>query len=122
MSLRELRMYGHRLAGLSLSVWVAASALAASAATYQRPGALSTAGVSSDAHRSDRSGAYGGLKSQRAPLRGAGDVRDNDKKQPYYYRYYSDTDRSTGSCRRYASRAIATKNRNWWTRYRACLN
>jgi hypothetical protein len=122
MSLRELWMYGRALVGLSLGVWVAASAPAASAAPYERPGALSTAGVSSNAHRSDRSGAYGGLKSQRAPLRGAGDVRDNANKQPYYYRYYNDTDRSPRSCRRYASRAIATKNRNWWTRYRACLN
>jgi hypothetical protein len=122
MSLRELRMSGSALLGVALCVWVAALPLAASAAPYERPGSLSTAGVASDAHRSDRSGAYGGLKSRRAPLRGAGDVRDNDNKQPYYYRYYNDTDRSPASCRRYASRAIATKNRNWWTRYRACLN
>ncbi len=54
-------------------------------------------------------------------MRGAGDVRDRAKKEPYDYRYYSDTDRSPGSCRRYAQRAIATRNSNWWTRYRACL-
>jgi len=78
-------------------------------------------GVSSNAHRPDARGAYGGLKSNRPPLRGAGDARDIGKKQPYYYRYYSDSDRSPGSCRRYAQRAIATRNSNWWTRYRACL-
>lgn len=83
-----------------------------------RPGALPKA---SDAHRAGPGG-YGGLKSRRAPMRGAGDVRDNANKQAYYYRYYSDTDRSPTSCRRYASRAINTKNANWWTRYRACLN
>ena len=76
------------LLGLALSVWAGALALAGSAA----PGR----GVASDAHRADARGNYGGLKSQRAPLRGAGDVRDNDNKQPYYYRYYSDTDRSPG--------------------------
>lgn len=88
-----------------------------SSAAERRPGALPYA---SDAHRAGPGG-YGGLKSRRAPLPNAGDVRNKDKKQPYYYRYYSDTDRSPASCRRYASRAIATKNANWWTRYRACL-
>jgi hypothetical protein len=101
------------LLGLALSVWAGALTLAVSAAPVR--------GVASDTHRADARGNYGGLKSQRAPLRGAGDVRDNANKQPYYYRYYSDTNRSPGSCRRYASRAIATKNSNWWTRYRACL-
>ena len=110
------------LLGLALSVWAGALPLAVSAAPYDaRPGALPGRGVASDAHRGDARGNYGGLKSRRAPLRGAGDVRDNDNKQPYYYRYYSDTDRSPGSCRRFARRAIATKDSNWWTRYRACL-
>ena len=110
------------LLGLVVSVWVGALPLAVSAAPYDaRPGALPGRGIASDAHRGDARGNYGGLKSRRAPLRGAGDVRDNDKKQPYYYRYYSDTDRSPGSCRRFARRAIATKNSNWWTRYRACM-
>jgi hypothetical protein len=75
----------------------------------------------SDAHRAGPGGTYGSLKYNRQPMRGAGDVRDQGGKQPYYYRYYSDTDRSPGSCRRYAQRAITTKNSNWWTRYRACL-
>jgi hypothetical protein len=74
----------------------------------------------SDAHRAGPGGAYGSKKYPSAPMRGAGDVRDNARKQPYNYRYYSDTDRSPGSCRRYARRAIATGNSNWWTRYRAC--
>jgi hypothetical protein len=77
--------------------------------------------LASDAHRAGPGGTYGGLKYNSPPMRGAGDVRDQGSKQPYYYRYYSDTDRSPGSCRRYAQRAIATKNSNWWTRYRACL-
>jgi len=109
------------LAGLALSMCVGSLPLAISAAPYERPGALPRAGVASDAHRSDPRGAYGGLKSRRAPLRGAGDVRDNDK-QPYYYRYYTDNDRSPGSCRRFVRRAIITKNSNWWTRYRACMD
>jgi hypothetical protein len=104
-----------------LALGVCLLPFAASAASYERPGALPSSGVSSNAHRADRNGAYGGLKSRRPPMRGAGDVRDNASKQPYDYRYYSDTDRSPGSCRRYAQRAIATKNSNWWTRYRACL-
>jgi len=115
-------MAGRAWLGCALSASVALVPLAALAAPNERPGALARPGVTSDAHRGDRSGAYGGLKSRRAPLRGAGDVRDSENKQPYYYRYYSDTDRSPGSCRRFASRAIATKNRNWWTRYRACLD
>lgn len=119
----ELRMARWVLLGLALGVWAGALPLTVSAAPYDaRPGALPGRGVASDAHRGDRSGRYGGLKSRRAPLRGAGDVRDNDNKQPYYYRYYSDTDRSPGSCRRFARRAIVTKDSNWWTRYRACLN
>jgi hypothetical protein len=114
-------MHGGLVRLVALGLWVLACTLAAVAAPYESR-ALPGAGVSSNAHRSDPSGAYGGLKSRRPPLRSKGDVRDNDNKQPYYYRYYSDTDRSPGSCRRFASRAIATKNKNWWTRYRACLN
>jgi len=106
---------------VALSVWAFACTLSVAAGPYESR-ALPGAGVSSNAHRSDPSGAYGGLKSRVAPLRSKGDVRDNANKQPYYYRYYSDTDRSPGSCRRFAQRAIVTKNANWWTRYRACLN
>ncbi len=78
--------------------------------------------ASSDAHRPDASGNYGGLKSRNAPLRGAQvpGAKSDTLEQPYYYRYYSDADRSPGSCLRFARRAIATKNSNWWTRYRAC--
>jgi hypothetical protein len=101
---------------LSLCTHVTFVASAATAAD-RRPGALPYA---SSAHRAGPGG-YGGLKG-RAPMRSAGDVRDKDKKQPYYYRYYSDTDRSPRACRRYANRAIGTKNANWWTRYRACLD
>lgn len=106
-------MYARVFSVLTLGLWVAANALAAHAAPANRP-------YASDAHRAGPGGTYGGLKSRSAPLPG-GEVRERAGKQPYYYRYYSDTDRSPGSCRRYAQRAIATKNSNWWTRYRACL-
>lgn len=79
-----------------------------------------TTPYASDAHRGGTGGSYGSAR-KGAPMRGAGDVRDRAKKEPYDYRYYSDTDRSPGSCRRYAQRAIATRNSNWWTRYTACL-
>ncbi|MEI9902030.1 MAG: hypothetical protein WDN31_20155 [Hyphomicrobium sp.] len=105
---------------LLTSLLLIGSALVAHAASPNaRPGA---APYASDANRAGPGGTYGGLKYTRPPMRGAGDVRDNDKKQPYYYRYYSDTDRSPGSCRRFAHRAIVTKNSNWWARYRACVN
>jgi hypothetical protein len=102
---------------LALSLTIGATLIAEAAPPNARPGVLQP--YSSDAHRPGPGGAYGGLKSN--PPRGAGDARDLGNKEPYYYRYYSDTDRSPGSCRRYARRAIVTKNSNWWTRYRACL-
>jgi len=102
---------------LALVLILGASFAAGAAPPDRRPGV--TQPYASDAHRSGPGGTYGGLKSN--PPRGAGDARDIGKKPPYNYRYYSDTDRSPGSCRRYAQRAIATKNSNWWTRYRACL-
>lgn len=105
-------------------IFIAASLLLGSPPIAQAasPNARSTVPpYASDAHRAGPGGTYGSMKYAPAPLRGAGDVRDNARKQPYDYRYYSDTDRSPGSCRRYAQRAIATKNSNWWTRYRACL-
>ena len=80
--------------------------------------------LASDAHRAGPGGAYGTIKSKRPaspPMRNYVSPREGSRKEPYDYRYYSDTDRSPGSCRRYAQRAIATKNSNWWTRYRACL-
>jgi hypothetical protein len=93
-----------------LTLSVAGLASFAHAAPNNKP-------YASDAHRG-AGGAYGGLKS-RGPKVPA--MRDRAGKEPYDYRYYSDTDRSPGSCRRYAQRAIATKNSNWWTRYSACL-
>jgi hypothetical protein len=80
--------------------------------------------VSSSAHRADARGTYGGLKRNNLPpgQRRLPGSNSYDLKQPYYYRYYSDTDKSPGSCRRFARRAIITKNSNWWTRYRACLD
>jgi hypothetical protein len=90
----------------------------------RRPGALAPSagprgGVSSDAHRGGPGG-YGVYKSRRARQEYRNDLRSGSSKRPYEYRYYSDTDRSPGSCRRYADRAIETRNRNWWMRYRAC--
>jgi hypothetical protein len=77
--------------------------------------------ASSDAHRGDYRGNYGGLKQGRTALpdrspRGGTDTL----KQPYPYRYYGDTNRSGGSCYWMARRAIDTDNRNWWARYLSC--
>lgn len=91
-------------------------------------------GVSSNAHRPDSSGNYGGLRSGRPlpgrpvpgrpvpalPLGPLSGERSSALKQPYPYRYYSDTNRSISGCYWMARRAIETNNRNWWLRYRAC--
>lgn len=100
-------MYARGLCVALLTLSVAVLASFAHAAPNNKP-------YASDAHRG-AGGAYGGLKSRGTAM------RDRAGKEPYDYRYYSDTDRSPGSCRRYAQRAIATKNSNWWTRYTACL-
>jgi hypothetical protein len=105
-----MRARGLCVALLTLSV--AGLASFAHAAPNNKP-------YASDAHRG-AGGAYGGLKS-RNPSSKVPAMRDRAGKEPYDYRFYSDTDRSPGSCRRYAQRAIATKNSNWWTRYSACL-
>jgi hypothetical protein len=104
-------MYARGICVALLTLSVAGLASFAHAAPNNKP-------YASDAHRG-AGGAYGGLKS-RGPSK-APAMRDRAGKEPYDYRYYSDTDRSPGSCRRYAQRAIATKNSNWWTRYSACL-
>jgi len=95
---------------------IAASIAMLAGAVYAAP---ANRPYASDAHRG-LGGAYGTMKRipqprDLAPKRG-------ERREPYPYRYYSDTDRSPSSCRRYAQRAIATRNANWWTRYRACLN
>jgi len=100
------------LVPMAIAASIAMLAGAVYAAPANRP-------YASDAHRG-LGGAYGTMKRipqprDLAPKRG-------ERREPYPYRYYSDTDRSPSSCRRYAQRAIATKNANWWTRYRACLN
>jgi len=99
-----------------VSMAIAASIAMLAGAVYAAP---ANRPYASDAHRG-LGGAYGTMKRipqprDLAPKRG-------ERREPYSYRYYSDTDRSPSSCRRYAQRAIATKNANWWTRYRACLN
>jgi len=99
-----------------VSMAIAASIAMLAGAVYAAP---ANRPYASDAHRG-LGGAYGTMKRipqprDLAPKRG-------ERREPYPYRYYSDTDRSPSSCRRYAQRAIATKNANWWTRYRACLN
>jgi hypothetical protein len=105
-------MYARGLSVALLGLAVAGLGSFAHAAPNNKP-------YASDAHRG-AGGAYGGLKS-RNPTSNVPAMRDRAGKEPYDYRYYSDTDRSPGSCRRYAQRAIATKNSNWWTRYSACL-
>ena len=74
------------------------------------------------ADRPDALGNYGGLKRYNLTPRARQlpGSKAKDLKEPYYYRYYYDTDRSNNSCQRFARRAILTKNSNWWTRYRAC--
>ncbi|CAN1722388.1 Lectin-like protein BA14k [Hyphomicrobium sp. 1Nfss2.1] len=105
---------------IAFGLFAASASVVDAAMPDRRPGVAKP--YSSDAHRAGPGGTYGGLKGNPPPpMRGAGDVRDRGSKEPYYYRYYSDDDRSPGSCRKYARRAIATKNDNWWTRYRACL-
>jgi len=99
-----------------VSMAIAASIAMLAGAVYAAP---ANRPYASDAHRG-LGGAYGTMKRipqprDLAPKRG-------ERREPYPYRYYSDTDRSPSSCRRYAQRAIATRNANWWTRYRACLN
>jgi hypothetical protein len=101
-----------RTCGLAVLLLVPGLASLAHAAPNNKP-------YSSDAHRG-AGGAYGGLKSRSVPSNVPA-MRNRAAKEPYDYRYYSDADRSPGSCRRYAQRAIATKNSNWWTRYTACL-
>lgn len=105
-------MAARNLVPMAIAASIAMLAGAVYAAPANRP-------YASDAHRG-LGGAYGTMKRipqprDLAPKRG-------ERREPYPYRYYSDTDRSPSSCRRYAQRAIATKNANWWTRYRACLN
>ena len=104
-------------------------ALAAGAAyAERRPGPLPPAGggVSSDAHRSGPGG-YGVYKSRRARQDYRDTTQNGGRNRPYEYRSYGDSDltgedRSPGACRQYADRAVSTRNRNWWTRYRACLS
>jgi hypothetical protein len=105
-------MYARAVFVSLLALSVAGLAASVQAAPSNKP-------YASDAHRG-AGGAYGGLKSRGAPSKVPA-MRNRADKEPYDYRYYSDTDRSPGSCRRYAQRAIATKNSNWWTRYSACL-
>ena len=105
-------MAARNLVPMAIAASIAMLAGAVYAAPANRP-------YASDAHRG-LGGAYGTMKRipqprDLAPKRG-------ERREPYPYRYYSDTDRSPSSCRRYAQRAIATRNANWWTRYRACLN
>jgi hypothetical protein len=47
-------------------------------------------------------------------------IKSSPAKEPYDYRYYGDADRGSAGCHWMAERAIATKNSNWWNRYRAC--
>jgi hypothetical protein len=111
---------GFAVAMLAAAVMLLGGAV--SAAPKQQP-------YASDAHRPG-AGGYGVKKSRTPTIRTPGiqtpgikrpDTSGGARREPYDYRYYSDRDRSPSSCRRYAQRAIATKNSNWWTRYRACL-
>jgi hypothetical protein len=85
------------------------------------PSAIIVPAVSSNAHRGDSRGNYGGLKQSPSALPDRSRSGGTDSlKQPYPYRYYGDTNRSSGSCYWMARRAIETDNRNWWARYLSC--
>lgn len=88
--------------------------------------------ASSNAHRPDALGNYGGLK--RRPASPSIRTRDNLRpkspvlrtheppalRQPYPSQYYQDTRRGNYGCHWLARRATETNNLNWWTRYRSC--
>lgn len=85
-----------------------------------QPGAIVVPAVSSNAHRSDGAGNYGAYKGRPPAPLSAPRAGSRGLKQPYPYRYYSDTNRSISGCRWMAKRAIDTDSRTWWARYRAC--
>jgi hypothetical protein len=105
-----------------------------------RAGAMLIPVASSDAHRPGIGGAYGGYKGAGGGIKGGGSTRYNGVtgppplpygstigrkdqiKPPYPYQYYDDTKRGNYGCHWMAQRAIETNNRNWMTRYRACVD
>lgn len=81
--------------------------------------------ASSNAHRPGPGGTYGGYKGGGAgppPLPYGSTIGRKDRiKPPYPHQYYDDTKRGNYGCHWLAQRAIETNNRNWMTRYRACV-
>jgi len=109
-------------AALAAAVMLTMPAAAAMPLPGAEAGSLVAPAVSSDAHRRGRYGNYGGLKS-RSPTRPYAAGRGgSDRKEPYPYRYYYDTERSVTGCHWMARRAIQTNSRTWWSRYRACTD
>jgi len=101
--------------------------------TFARP--MIVPAASSNAHRPDAYGNYGGLKRSHtlpsARGRGAPSISPfipprkypdtgEARRQPYPYQYYQGTQRGNYGCDWLARRAIDTDNLNWWTRYRSC--
>jgi hypothetical protein len=110
---------------MHLWVMIPAAMLALPAAAVVLPpvepsGSVVVPAYSSNAHRSDGAGNYGAYKGRSPSPRPAPRIEPRGLKEPYPYRYYSDSNRSISGCRWLAQRAIETKNRNWWARYRAC--
>lgn len=119
----------------AMTLAVVTGALLAGAATV-RPagdgaGRVIVPIASSNAHRPDALGNYGGLKRRpaspsirsRDSLRSAPRIRTHKPpalKQPYPYKYYQGTKRGNYGCDWLARRATNTNNLNWWTRYRSC--
>ena len=127
-----------------IAVLLSAGALVSAAGLAANPigGAPTTTGLppaASDAHRGGAPVGGGAARDFRSnvpqvgrpfsgrpiPYRMDRDYGDSNTesgriKQPYFYPYYSDTDRGNTGCYKYAKRAIDTNNRNWWARYRAC--
>jgi len=137
-----------RIAGSVLALMALALPAAASVGMLSRgaaPSLIAVPVVSSNAHRPDAYGNYGGFKSTtpvpggdsgrpipRRPIPGRpvpysiedgrAPLGDRDRiKPPYPYQYYGDTSRGNYGCYRYARRGIDTNNRNWLARYRACV-
>jgi hypothetical protein len=112
-----------RAASLALALAVAASSIAATAASGDT--------YSANGYRPYASGGTAGQRNARMPpIRNALPVplgprpyagsKSETAKQPYPYRYYGDTSRGNKGCYWMARRAIETDNANWWQRYRGC--
>lgn len=130
-------MVGASIFALGLVTLVAGATAEMRAGEAASARSLIVPAASSNAHRPDAYGNYGGLKrSHTLPsARGSGSGVPSispfipprqfpgdgaARRQPYPYQYYQGTQRGNYGCDWLARRAIDTDNLNWWTRYRSC--